>query len=292
MSEEVLHIPEQVYKRFRGRPMVVATMHGKERVITPLVEEYLGAHTVTLSEFNSDRFGTFSGEVARQDDSTTTLRKKISAALHQSGLNLGIGTEASFGPHPAYGFIPGHQEEVMLIDREDNLECHSITLTTATNYAQEVIHTHEELTSFATRVGFPSHGIILKKKNTDGSETVSKGISSWDTLNDLAQQFEVGIHPVLAETDMRAMYNPTRMQVIEQTTKALIKKLSSLCPNCQMPGFSVSETQPGLPCRDCETPTHLTLLKVYSCNHCGYADERFYHDGAFADPQYCDRCNP
>jgi hypothetical protein len=59
------------------------------------------------------------------------------------------------------------------------------------------------------------------------------------------------------ETDMRAMYNPTRMKNIENATLDLVKKFKQFCPECGWPGFEIAETKIGLPCGLCYFPTQL-----------------------------------
>jgi hypothetical protein len=41
------------------------------------------------------------------------------------------------------------------------------------------------------------------------------------------------------ETDMRAMYNPSRMTVIQNATKKLVEKINSCCPQCNIPGLEL-----------------------------------------------------
>jgi hypothetical protein len=41
------------------------------------------------------------------------------------------------------------------------------------------------------------------------------------------------------ETDMRAMYNPSRMTVIQNATKKLVEKINSCCPHCNIPGLEL-----------------------------------------------------
>jgi len=89
------------------------------------------------------------------------------------------------------------------------------------------------------------------------------------------------------------MHNPTRMRVIAKATSNLIDKLSSLCPECQTPGFSVTKVLTGLPCQLCQQPTHSTLAYISSCTHCHFSTERKYpNDKIQEDPMFCDYCNP
>jgi hypothetical protein len=45
------------------------------------------------------------------------------------------------------------------------------------------------------------------------------------------------------ETDMRAMYNPSRMTVIQNATKK--EKINSCCPHCNIPGFGITDAKRG-----------------------------------------------
>jgi len=73
---------------------------------------------------------------------------------------------------------------------------------------------------------------------------------------------------------MRAMYNPTRMKVIESAAIKLANKITSCCPNCNTPGFGVTDAKRGLPCEWCRFPTRSTLSHIYICQKCSYVKEK------------------
>ena len=52
---------------FNGRPIAIATKHGKEAVIAPRLLEALGLKCVNSDQLDTDSLGTFSGEVERRD---------------------------------------------------------------------------------------------------------------------------------------------------------------------------------------------------------------------------------
>lgn len=98
---------------------------------------------------------------------------------------------------------------------------------------------------------------------------------------------------VYVETDMRALHNPTRMEVIQKAVQKLITKIKTHCPKCHNPGFSTAEAQSGLKCENCGLPTRSTLLHILKCQSCGFSEEKMYPHGRIAeDPMYCDICNP
>ena len=81
---------------FKGRNIVISTMHGKHHVMKPLIKQFLDIQTVIVPEINTDMFGTFSREIKRPDDAMTTLRKKIMKGLEISGGTLGSMAKASW----------------------------------------------------------------------------------------------------------------------------------------------------------------------------------------------------
>lgn len=281
-----------IKKLFQNRKMMICSMHGKDLVMRPLVKQYLNINSENVGELDTDEFGTFSGEVQRPFDPITTLRKKILKGLKLSGETLGIGNEGSFGPHFQIPFIQADQEIVMLIDLQNDVEIYEAVTSTETNHARKEINGMNDLLAFADRIQFPMHGMILKEVKDGKVINIRKGIMTWEALHAVSQQFTSKQTALIAESDMRAYLNPTRMKIIERATEHLMKKIINTCPECQWPGFGCVETIPGLPCRQCGEPTKLLLIKVYQCKNCHYRDERYYTAGENADPQYCDHCNP
>jgi hypothetical protein len=277
---------------FQGRALLVATQHAKEKVMAPLLQEALGVFCEVRSDFNTDQFGTFTGEVARVASPLDTLRAKCYAAMDRYLVDLAVASEGSFGPHPSLYFIPADDEFVMLADRKNKLEIFARELSTETNFGQTEVTRWDELKAFAIEHKFPTHALILKNA-PENFTTVVKGITQWDRLEMVFSEFRQKQTRVFVETDMRACFNPTRMNVIEEATKKLIKKILSVCPQCQMPGFDAVELISGLPCSWCGSPTRSVLSVIYQCTHCQYRSEKKYpNEKTVEDPAACDRCNP
>ena len=93
------------------------------------------------------------------------------------------------------------------------------------------------------------------------------------------------------ETGMRAHRNPTRMRAIKRATIDLVRLYPSPCPQCQRPGFAVTERLTGLPCGWCEEPTLALRAEVFGCAGCGHRLERPV-EAATAGPGQCPGCNP
>ena len=277
---------------FQGRCLLIATKHKKEEVIAPLFEAGLGVRCVVAEKFDTDTLGTFTGERERKDDALTTVRNKCLQAMQLYDCDLAIASEGSFGPHPSLFFVNADEEILLFLDRKNNLEIVASTLSMETNFDGEEVSTEEDLRAFAQRAQFPSHALILRKSKEDHAGMV-KGISDWDQLKEAFHQLMEKWKAVYVETDMRAMYNPTRMKVIEETVQKLVAKIQSCCPECSTPGFGVTEVKRGLPCEYCAAPTASALSYLYKCGACSFVkEEKYPHQKTVESAMYCDRCNP
>lgn len=277
---------------FTDRKVLIATKHKKELVIAPILEKELGITCFVSEQFDTDILGTFSGEIERKNDALTTLRNKCILAANATKSELVIASEGSFGAHPSIFFAHANQELVMLKDFKNDLEIIAKEISLETNFNGQKIWTETELLTFAEKVNFPSHALILKDNDVSFS-TIYKGLQSEEVL---LEKFHVLLKKsgfVYVETDMRAKYNPTRMKVIEKATWQLIEKIKSLCPTCQTPGFDIIDAVSGLPCELCKNPTRSTLYYMYQCKKCDYNSKKMFPRGiTYEDPTYCDTCNP
>ena len=275
---------------FEGRTLLIATKHKKEQVIAPILES-LGL-VCEVSTLDTDEFGTFSGEVERSDDPIATARKKCLAALENTEYDLAVASEGSFGQHPLIFFAPADDEFLFFLDKKQSLEIIVRELSTETNFNGKKVSSQRELDEFARGALFPSHALILRKRENDTTE-VTKGITNWQQLHQVYQELNAEGSDVYVETDMRAMFNPTRMKVIEKATQKLLEKIQSACPECTAPGFGIVDRKKGLPCEVCHFPTQSTLSYLYVCQKCTYSTEEKYPNGkTVEEPQFCDVCNP
>jgi hypothetical protein len=277
---------------FKGRNLLIATKHHKEKIIAPILERELDVNCFVSEHFDTDKLGTFSGEVERTQDPVATAREKCLLSLKANDCDLGIASEGSFGPHPTLFFVPANEEFLILIDLKNNFEVVTREISTATNYNSAEIDSLEELMEFASRTKFPSHALILRKNRNDHKYLV-KGITNTEQLQRAFYSIHEKFGKVWVETDMRAMHNPSRMKVIQSATEKLVGKINSHCPKCNLPGFDIREVVAGLPCLACGFPTKSTLKKVYICKGCQFEETIIYpNDKKVEDPMYCDYCNP
>ena len=277
---------------FKGRNLVIATKHKKEAVIAPLLEKDLGVTCFVPDDFDSDAFGTFSGEIKRIGNALETARQKCLRAMELTNCDLGIASEGSFGMHPTIFMAAADDEILIFIDKKNKLEFYVRELSMETNFYSGTAATYEQVENLVKKVGFPEHAVLLKISTPDGTSVV-KGIQSWELLEASFRSLSAKNIPVVVETDMRALFNPTRMNVIAKATQKLVEKIKSLCPKCDTPGFGVVNYKTGLPCAWCNQPTASTLAHILKCQKCLFEKVRFYpFEKKTEDPMYCDYCNP
>ena len=277
---------------FDNRILLIATKHKKEYVISPLFKKAFDLDSKTSLNFDTDSLGTFTGEIERLNDPITTLRNKCLLAMELEGSDLAVANEGSFGPHPQFFFAPVDNELAIFIDKKNGIEIIASETSMDTNFGGRFVNSYEDLLSFASDSKFPSHALILRKQE-HSNEHLYKGITNHEELKVAYSFLFNSFGTVFAETDMRALYNPSRMKVIEKVFEKLIEKINCICPNCSTIGFDIVSSKPGLPCSQCGFKTQSILLHQYQCNKCNYLEDKLYPNGILKeDPMYCDICNP
>ena len=278
-----------------GRTAVLATMHGKETVIAPVLQSFLGLRIVVPDGFDSDRFGTFGRDIPRVGSALDAARAKIAAGFAcRPDASVGLASEGSFGPHPALPFVPLGTELVLLVDRERGLELSGWHRAPAPYATGERITSLDRLHAFAARSGFPAQGLIAMAM--DGATPAPRRGLHKQLEN--REALEAAVAGLLAEhgeawveTDLRAHRCPPRRRRIRRAALALVRSWRSRCPACGDPGFVPTAALPGLPCRWCLRPTTLPRAHRLHCRGCRHeADRPVPH--AHADPAHCDHCNP
>ncbi|WP_353673706.1 DUF6671 family protein [Synechocystis sp. LKSZ1] len=277
---------------FAGRSVAIASMHHKERVIAPLLSAQLKVNPFVCA-LDTDQFGTFTRDIKRLGTQIETARRKAQAALALTGVDLAIASEGSFFPHPDAPWLGCNREIVLLIDQKNQLEWLGQTLSERTNHQNQRVTSWPEALAFAETIGFPDHGLVVFRRSaSQGEQILAKGLTSESALCQ-ALESALAQNPgeIYLETDMRALYNPTRMAIIEQATQNLLETLQCFCPSCHCPGFTVQKREAGLPCAWCGGPTALIQTEIYGCQRCDCQQTREVNP-SFADPMYCCACNP
>lgn len=273
----------------------LATMHGKEKVIAPLAERFLGLRLEVVTGLDTDAFGTFSRDIERSGSQLDAARAKIAAAYElMPEIQIGLASEGSFGPHPFIPFCSLAREIVVLDDRKTGLELNGHYASLDANFSHLIVSDVAAGHDFAERVGFPDQGIIVMGCR-DGQPAhdiaLIKDVRSSDELTLALASLVTETGSAYVETDMRAHRNLRRMRAIKRATIDLIRRARSGCPACSWPGYAVTERLPGLPCSWCSEPTLLTRAEIMSCLRCELRIERPVA-ATEADPANCGECNP
>jgi hypothetical protein len=291
MGKKILKDETSLYT---GKSIVLTTQHEKSKVIAPVFARTLGA---TVVEYNTDtdKLGTFSGEIERKGNALDCAKIKCEFGMDATGQDYGLSSEGSFGPHPYIPFLPCNNEILYFIDRKRNFHLHLSYLSEKTNYNMQLIDSIEELQIFAKKALFPSHALIMRTDNKENKNDILKGINTQEKLDSAFKHLmncsDSG--KVWIETDMRAHMNPSRMKVIEQVAKELAKRLAILCAACKSPGWGKMSIEKGLECSWCQRPTDLMKLEIYGCIQCDYKEKMPRPDNLHkANPADCSYCNP
>ncbi|PSR30723.1 MAG: hypothetical protein C7B46_17655 [Sulfobacillus benefaciens] len=280
---------------YRGRKVALATKHQKERVLGPVLYNGVGLEVHVPSDLDTDRLGTFTGEVDRTGTPREVAVRKARWGMSVSGLPFGMASEGSFGPHPQLVFAPMDHEVLVFVDDERGFELVEQVVSSQTNFAHRATKTVEQIEDFLMQVQFPSHGLIVRPNSGLRPGFLFKGITRADVLKAAVEKCASVSDDGLAhvETDMRAHMNPTRQQVLYELALALTRRLAALCPLCHTPGWGLVEVVKGLPCEWCGGETEWVMSEIYGCPLCQYREEYPRRDGLrSAPPGQCPWCNP
>jgi len=107
---------------YAGRAAVLATRHGKERLLGRPLRVTPGLRLRVPPDLDTDALGTFTGEVARVGTPLEVARRKARLGMEAMGLPLGLASEGSFGPHPTIPFLPADHELLLFVDDERGVE--------------------------------------------------------------------------------------------------------------------------------------------------------------------------
>lgn len=274
------------------RPVALPTLHGKQAIIAPVLEPATGCTVRHVPEIDTDRFGTFTRDVARTGNQLEAARAKARAALAHTGLDLALASEGAFVSDPMAGVIPWNVEIVLLLDARHGQEIVGMAQGPA-RAGQGLARSADTLLQLARELGFPEHRLCLRPDHSEDPRVV-KGLGG---AEELLHAFQTALAQstrgqVFVESDLRAHCNPTRQSMIRRATQDLCSRMLSACPACGRPGFALSGHRPGRPCRVCASATREPLAHLWSCTSCHHTEER--RDGlpTLADPARCDRCNP
>lgn len=275
---------------YRGARVVLPTLHNKGVLAKDAFKEHLHMDVEEL-QIDTDQFGTFSGDVERKLSPKESAIAKAKQGLAHSNYQYALASEGSIGADPTIPFLNSDVEFVVFLDSVNDLIIfHAHRSFEITAYTHEYKQ-GDDLEKFLIKADFPKHQLIVKSLDS-GVKALAKGISDESTLMSvLHQATEDGLKKIVIESDLRAHASPSRAQNIKEAFKELAIRISSLCPECESPGWGVTSAVRGLPCTDCGEESNAVRAHLYGCISCTYVAEG-EPIATSIDPSRCSWCNP
>ena len=277
---------------YTGRAAVLATKHDKFPLIAPPLAA-IGLEVVAVA-VDTDRLGTFTGEIPRPGSPLDTAIAKARLAMAATGSSLGLASEGSIGPHPATPLLTVDVELVFLVDDDRDIIVWAAATGTDTMAAAQVVAQGHDPTGLTGRFDLPHHAVIVRP-NQGPATPVFKGLRHPADIDAAVAACAAASPDQLArlETDLRAHHCPSRRPVIRLAAERLAARLAARCPICASPGWGRIDIVTGVPCDWCATLVDDIRAEIDGCPACGHRSERAtVTPGATADPGRCPRCNP
>jgi hypothetical protein len=215
-----------------GPPVLIATMHGKERVLAPQLAA-LGFSVLLPVGYDTDALGTFSGDIRRQGSAFDAALKKASQACAATGIPRAVSSEGSY--RPSQILFPGasNVELMAFVDLDKGFSCIEYLTDVPTCFVkgrvQPDIHAADTKSLLLAMDWTNIKALVLPSDPIFGirTENVFKGIGEVDALTKAMKICALNSDDGLVhlETDLRAHMNSTRMASVAQVGKLLAERL-------------------------------------------------------------------
>jgi len=287
--EGVLLLESQASPYF-GKVVVFPTLHEKESVVAPIFQSELGIE-VQVANVDTDQFGTFSGEIPRTLSQLDAAIAKARAAIAETGIPLAIASEGTIGPNPLIPIASSDVETMVFIDSENDVLIHESFRSAEIIAARKILKPGDNIEEFLTNADFPSHALIVGGQHGQSIAPV-KGIRDKAGLLQAINDFAGDSGSVIVESDLRASFSPSRMRNIAACARLLARRIASLCPQCNAPGWGSVTPIFGLPCADCGSNVESAVMAdQYGCGKCEHR-QIFARAATAAEARFCNSCNP
>jgi len=261
-------------------------------LIAPAMTKALGM-TVETSHVDTDRMGTFIGDVARPGNAWDTAVAKARLGMAATGSRLGLASEGTFGPSPALPFITAATELVVFVDDDRAIVVGEAVIDYTVVSVAADVRPGDVIDDLLVRARFGEHCLIVRP-TIPSLNPIFKGIHDRRVLDrairDCAAASPDGHAHI--ETDLRAHHCPTRRPVIAAAAQRLAARLAVCCPTCATPGWGIVRVERGVPCRHCQRMVLIPSADVHGCPACRTERTEPRPGSTFADPGECEWCNP
>lgn len=275
---------------YEGKTAYIVTKHAKAELIGPVLFEKLGIKLVTV-EADTDRFGTFSGEIERRRSQLQTALDKARLAKDLMNASLCIASEGTIGPDPTFPVLNSNIETIVFRDYTNDFLIHQTLVSREIYSFRTRLKSEGEVDEVINQLRLEDQAMIVKSSH-EKIEFVQKGLKSIDDIRAaVAHAVSISGEAIL-EPDFRAMHSASRRENIRKCAILLAEKISSTCPSCNRPGWSGSQGSEAKACVSCGGKRTTVPLGVkFRCDGCNHIEDR--NDvNSFCAAQYCLDCNP
>ena len=278
-----------IKSRYNNTVAVMPTMHEKGKLVK---DHFMNFLQIKVEEVHvdTDSLGTFSGEIERVGTRLDTAIQKARLGIQATGNPYAIASEGSIGPDPLLVFINANIETMVFVDEELGIQVHeTFKSNEITAFATTTLN--KDLGVLLQKADFPNHAVIVKPQKGVGAH---KGIRDLRSLEKAIResQDQSADGEAIIESDLRAMCSPSRQKNITATALKLVHRLSSICPECEIPGWGLKSYVRGVECSECgQFSDEAIKQEVMGCVKC-----EFTQLGAVINltlnPSRCMSCNP
>src|SRR5574343_996122 len=135
---------ESVYLR---QNVALLTQHGKEIPLREVLAGGLGCQIQHIGNYDTDRFGSFTRDIARTGSQLDAARAKARMGMQLSGLTIGLASEGAVGPNPVSFLLPHNLELLLWIDDGLGIEVVA-TASGNTNFACKTVSDYAAAKAF------------------------------------------------------------------------------------------------------------------------------------------------
>jgi len=275
----------------------IVTQHNKAAYISRPLQLALNWQISTLTDFDTDALGTFSGETERtMTAKECAILKARHAAMHTS-VELGLGSEGSFVPDQ-WGMMTINHELLACVDAKGELIAMAeaagpVNIDIVRLSVKDISASQPKIDRFVQRLPKKQAAIVVVHNDKGKVIQTQKGLYEHAAIYEGIKALSAHPHVSQVEIsyDLRAMHCPQRQHTIHEAATDLARRLTSVCPKCSALDFVDSIRTPGLPCETCQLPTALTRAMIAVCKHCHYQRVTDVQDQS-ANTRFCDFCNP
>jgi hypothetical protein len=269
--------------------VALATKHGKLDQLKPAFER-LENFELVLADIDTDRFGTFSGEIPRPLSPLETAIAKAKAGAEELDLDYGVASEGTIGPNPSSPWATVDHELLVLVCLSRNLTIYETHQSASIVAKSQTLSPGSDLGTVFKQFDLPNHAVNLSYSAE--SLPFEKGLSDVGQLrNRIEELWAQGLEPLM-ESDFRAMSSPSRQINIQACAEKLVNRLDAHCPGCSEIGFGKVAFEFGVACLACgEVSSRVAKSEKLGCVACDFFELRDLGITSI-DPSRCDGCNP